>query len=120
MKVRNPKSYPTNVNVCLSKGLPHHEVSSHAGLEDSIKGAPGVRTVVEGEHFVYVVQAALVISCAHHQYRHLGVKLRRSVILSTWRIEDIPQLHRHVELLWIAGMGHSGLHVLSLKEVKQI
>lgn len=46
--------------------LPHHEVSSHAGLEDSIKRALREIAVVKGEHLCHVAQALLIISCAHH------------------------------------------------------
>ena len=99
---------------------PHLEVSFHAGLEDSIKGTLGVGAVIEGEHLFNNAEALLVISCANYCYRHVGVKLVWSVVLSTWRIKDIlPQLDRYVELLWIAGVGHLGLHTLSLKEVKR-
>lgn len=97
----------------------HHEVSSHTGLEDAIKGALGVRAVGEGEHFRYVAKAVLVISCAHDRYRHLRVKLGRSIILSTWRIKDIlSQLDGYVEPWWIAGMVQLGLQTLNLEEVK--
>ena len=101
----------------LSKRLPHHEVSSHARLEDSIEGALGVCAIVKGEHRFNIVQATLVISCAHYLNRHLGVILGRSIALSTRRIKDIlAQLDRCVELSWIARMGYLGFHTFSLKD----
>lgn len=105
----------------MSKRLPHHEASSHTGLGDSIKGALRERAAVKGEHLFYIGQAVLVISCADYCYRHLGVKPWWSVVLHTRRIKDIlPQLDRCVEPFGIAGVVHSGLHTLSLREAKML
>lgn len=90
----------------------HHEASSQAGLEDAIKGTLGVFAVFKGEHLLYVVQAALVVSCAHYCYIHLQADVGWFVAHSAGRIKDIlPQIDRFTELLWIAGVEH---FVLSL------
>ena len=112
--------YSFTLHLLSHSRLTHHKASSHVGLEDSIKGALGVRAVLKGEQLLYVVQAAPVVSCPHYSYRPLGVKVGWFVALSAGRIKDIrPQLHRCGELFWVAGMGHLGLHTFSLNDAKQ-
>lgn len=52
--------------VSVSKRVPHHEASSHVGLEYPIKGALGVSAVADGEHLFDIVHAGQVISCTYY------------------------------------------------------
>lgn len=82
----------------------YHKVSSNVGLEDSIKGASGIRTVVKREETRNISQAPIVVSCAFD----LQVVIRFIRIWSfiAWSIKHTAQLYGVTVTCRIAGVNY--------------
>lgn len=85
----------------------YHEVSSYVWLEDSIKGAFGIRTAVKGEETRNVSHALIVVSSA--LYLQVVIRFIGCVFFIAWSVKHTAQLHGVIVICGIAGMDNGAV-----------